>query len=693
MFSKLNNRSIQSRIMSLLVIMSITLILTLGFVFYNNTVERVKDSKRREMTTLAIETSNKIERFLFERAADIKVLATSNVLNPSKVTASIQLEYLQNVVKAYQTYDEIFVLDTLGKIVLSTRESLTESEIEPYLSKFLSGDSYVSDFIVGEGSYAYFSEPIEIDGTVVGVVVEKMNFDVIDEIIANVRIGAHGHASMRMLNQEDALEKVVGIQESYNLKDRVKYLSATYPVVKYPSQSEQWVLTVSQPVEEAFGVIHDIERYFGIVIMIFLVVFFIFSKIVSMSVTKPIRQLKQKISEILDDHKLYATSIGTSDEVKHLTSTFDFLLEELNFMMQKVLEASGEAAYVKEIKKSMSNLFEHMPNGIMTIDGRGEITSMNPAAVEMLRHNFVGCNIFKERPKQYEGLFENIASSMSNDISQSETLCIQSIDNYDVKIVISTLKQMDINEVTIGMTVILQNLEEKQKFEASVVRAKRLSELGVLSAGVAHEVRNPLASIKGYAQLVKSELAPDEQATKDLEIVLSEVERLDKIIDRFMTFASPNQPEYRENHMDRLIVDVLHLLTQKLEEQNVEVFHQLRAGAGVFFDYDQMKQVLINVVLNAIQAMPKGGTIKIETRITKLLEIEITDNGEGMSSEMMEKVFAPFYTTRQEGTGLGLSICSRIVESHDGIFEIQSKLGVGTQISIKLPVERKDSIL
>ncbi len=692
-FKGLNNRSIQSRIMSLLIIMSLTLILTLGFVFYNNTVSRVKESKKREMTTLAIETTNKIERFLFERSADVKVLASSNILNADTVTRAVQSHYLENVVKAYQTYDEIFVLDNSGALNITTNLETGSLAADFYRSNFMTNDSFVSDYILDESPYVFFSEPIIENGLKRGVVVEKMNFKAIEDIIENVRVGARGHAKLIKLGKDDKLEEMVGIKEKYSESDKGMILTATYPVIKYPTQTDQWVLSVSQPTNEAYGIIRDIEKYFAIVILVFFVIVYFFSRIVSQSVTRPIRQLKQKIGEIMNDQKLFTSDVVTSDEVKHLTSTFDFLLEELNFMMQKVLEKSGEVAYIQEIRSSMSNLIEHMPNGIVTVDGRGEITSMNPAAEEILEVSLVGANIFKAPPEKFEVLFQALKESMMNEITQNETLEFEDENAFSKKIIISILKQMDINDVVIGMTVVIQNLEERQKFEESVLRAKRLSELGVLSAGVAHEIRNPLASIKGYAQLVLSELEDETQAKADLEIVLVEVERLDKIIDRFMTFASPSQPDYKENNLDKLIQDVLHLLTKTIEMQGVKVETKLSVNETVYMDYDQMKQVFINVLINAIQAMPHGGVLKIETNISRVrddFEINIIDNGEGIPADMIEKVFAPFFTTRQQGTGLGLSICSRIVESHKGRFEIQSRQGVGTQITIKLPRQRKE---
>ena len=692
-FKDFNNRSIQSRIMRLLIIMSITLILTLGSVFYNNTVSRVKESKKREMTTLAIETTNKIERFLFERSADVKVLALSNILNAETVNIEVQKHYLENVVKAYQTYDEIFVLDNSGDLRITTNAVSGEATARFYKTHFLSDKAFVSDYIIEDESSIFFSEPIVENGIKLGVVVEKMNFESIKEIIDNVRVGARGRAELVKLGEHETLDAIVGVKEKYSEKEKGMILTATYPVIKYATQKDQWVLTVSQPTDEAYAIIRDIEKYFAIVILVSFVIVYIFSRVVSQSVTRPIRQLKQKIGEIMNDQKLYTSDVVTSDEVKHLTTTFDFLLDELNFMMQKVLEKSGEVAYIKEIRSSMSNLIEHMPNGIMTVDGKGKITSMNPAAEEILDVNLVGENIFKLPPTHYEVLFDNLKESMLSDATQNEMLNFEDENAFSKKIIISTLKQMDINEVVIGMTVVIQNLEEKQKFEESVIRAKRLSELGVLSAGVAHEIRNPLASIKGYAQLVLSELGEDTQAKEDLEIVLSEVERLDKIIDRFMTFASPNQPDRKKNDLDRLINEVLHLLTKSIDSNEIKVELNLQIKENIYMDYDQMKQVIINVLINAIQAMPSGGLLKIDTGISRLYEVcevNITDTGEGIPAEMLEKVFAPFFTTRQQGTGLGLSICSRIVESHQGSFEIQSREGVGTQITIKLPIRRKE---
>ena len=240
------------------------------------------------------------------------------------------------------------------------------------------------------------------------------------------------------------------------------------------------------------------------------------------------------------------------------------------------------------------------------------------------------------------------------------------------------------------MTVIMNHLEEKKRFQERIFRAKRLSELGELSAGVAHEIRNPLASIKGYAQLVRMELNENHQSYKDLTIVLNEVERLDRIIERFMAFAQPRQPVKTWTSVGDLIDETIKLLSSEFMQNQVSVRFIRCKNDRMMIDYEQMKQVLINILINGIQASSQGDEILVRTsRLEKeyLFVIEIIDQGDGIKEEMMDKIFTPFYTTREKGSGLGLSISTRIVENHRGILEIDNSLGKGIRVLIKLSME------
>jgi two-component system NtrC family sensor kinase len=230
---------------------------------------------------------------------------------------------------------------------------------------------------------------------------------------------------------------------------------------------------------------------------------------------------------------------------------------------------------------------------------------------------------------------------------------------------------------------------EIKKLEASVLRAKNLAALGTLSAGMAHEVRNPLTSIKGYAQYIKLENCNNDELIGDISIIINEVDRLDKIIERFLTFARPEELKVTSSNVNKLLYDVLKLI-RKESRDDIIISENYGAVPLLNIDTDQMEQVFLNIILNSIQALSVGGELNIATFCDAkcdFVDIVISDNGIGIEPENMDMIFEPFFTTKEKGTGLGLSICSRIIENHRGFLEVSSKPGIKTEFIIKLPIK------
>ena len=261
-----------------------------------------------------------------------------------------------------------------------------------------------------------------------------------------------------------------------------------------------------------------------------------------------------------------------------------------------------------------------------------------------------------------------------------------------VPIIFNTLRQTDPNGELIGMTVIMNHLEEKRRREESIMRAKRLSELGEMAAGVAHEIRNPLAAIKGYAQFARKDFTSEEQIYKDLSVILDEAARLDMIVERFMGFALPSKPVKKWTVMEDLIEETIHLLKSDFLASKVGIRLLNSSKTALLIDSGQIKQVLINLIINAIQASSPGDDILIKTALDggSFLTIEVIDRGTGIKDEVIDKIFAPFFTTKEKGTGLGLSISSRIIQNHGGTLEIDGSVKKGVRMLIKLPLKGEE---
>ncbi len=229
-------------------------------------------------------------------------------------------------------------------------------------------------------------------------------------------------------------------------------------------------------------------------------------------------------------------------------------------------------------------------------------------------------------------------------------------------------------------------------------RADRLASIGEMAAGIAHEIKNPLAGIAGVIQVLKKDIPAEDPKRAVLEEVLSQVERMDKAVRNLLSFARPPEPRMTLVDLNELIGRLLEFLSPQFAKSGIKAERNLAAGLPwLVLDPDLMQQALLNIALNAVKAMPGGGTFTVETQkempgdgVAGSVKIILSDSGEGISPENLNRIFSPFFTTRQQGTGLGLSITQRIVEQHKGDISVQSTVGKGAVFTINLPFDQKD---
>jgi two-component system sensor histidine kinase PilS (NtrC family) len=345
------------------------------------------------------------------------------------------------------------------------------------------------------------------------------------------------------------------------------------------------------------------------------------------------------------------------------------------------LLAEKESAF-DQLDLLHKSIIESVDTGILTVDLHGNIKSFNTGAEKI-----TGFLRFKIINKKIDDVFP-VLSRMLNKENQWKQGSRFEVANSGKILGCSLSPLVDSNREKIGNILIFQDLTVIKEMEQQIEKNKRLAFVGEMAAGFAHEIRNPLASISGPIQMLSKDLRLDQTDRKLMQIILRGKDRLEGFVKDFLLLARPKQSERKDIDIKVIIDDVLESLRFSPEwSEDIEVIRNLCDQTGIYGNKAEIRQVIWNLVLNAIQAMPDGGRLKIKTTPDekKYLEILISDNGCGIEERNQDRVFEPFYTTKEIGTGLGMAIVNRIVESHMGKIIIKSKLGKGTNCMVLLP--------
>ena len=248
----------------------------------------------------------------------------------------------------------------------------------------------------------------------------------------------------------------------------------------------------------------------------------------------------------------------------------------------------------------------------------------------------------------------------------------------------------DGKEEPVGRLLVLRDLTEVRRLEAEVRRREKLAAIGNLAAGVAHEIRNPLSSIKGYAAYFGSKFPPGSEDRKSAEVMVSETDRLNRVISDLLELSRPSEVSLEPQELLPVVDHSLRLVARDAAYKRLRIVTEgLDELPPVAIDPDRLAQALLNIYLNAIQAMQPGGRLTIRAGLEDSTHIflEVEDTGAGIPAEDLSKVFDPYYTTKAKGTGLGLAIVHRIVEAHGGRVTVSSRQGQGTTVRLVLPLE------
>jgi PAS domain S-box-containing protein len=350
----------------------------------------------------------------------------------------------------------------------------------------------------------------------------------------------------------------------------------------------------------------------------------------------------------------------------------------------------------------LESIVQSAMDAIITIDEAQRIVLFNRAAEDMflckaedVLHQSLGRFIPERFRKQHRVHIENFGKSGVTSRKMGALGVISGLrSNGEEFPAEAAISQVGIADARF-YTVILRDITQRKRLQEQLRRTERVAELGTLASGMAHEIGTPMNVILGRAEYLMSRTT-DETTRKGLQTIISQVERITKVMNQLLSFARRRAPERRAVALSGVIESGLEMFHERLARRRIEIETDCGdACLPVHADADQMSQVLINLLMNAIDAMPDGGQVRIRIRPVEpdVVEWTIMDTGSGMSSDVLEKVFDPFFTTKEfgAGTGLGLTVVKGIMDEHGGSISAESEPGKGTTFKMILPRSEQGS--
>ncbi len=347
-------------------------------------------------------------------------------------------------------------------------------------------------------------------------------------------------------------------------------------------------------------------------------------------------------------------------------------------------------ALSKDMREYNNLILQCIPSGVMVINMDGLVAFCNSSADSILCINYL-----KKKDKNYMSVLKGnsqiiqlIKAGINGETHFRKQMQIK-MDGSSKWIGMTTSILYDDKANPIGVIAVFSDITDVKELEADIKLKERLSAVGELSAGVAHEIRNPLSAIAGYAELLKKGLSEDEIISAT-DAIIRETKNLNRIVTNFLSFVRKPQPVFKETDINALIREIISMVSLDKNAKKIDFNINLSDSLPLIeADPFELRMAFLNIIQNAVQAMPNGGRLSVRSSVQfGKIFLEIADTGGGIPKEIGDRIFNPFFTTKEQGTGLGLAIVHKIIESHNGKIEFKSNKGKGTTFIIKLPIRR-----
>ncbi len=705
-------------------------LLIVGAVSYNSAADALIVQTRQQLDNVAGKTVEQVSHFFDVVQKDLRLLSNS----PFVQLAFLQYEFNQRLNTARRLlddycnknkyYNNVYLIDLNAECILSISDGGSQASYSDWVTKTLDRGRFVSDFNFSNNNttsgiiMCEIVYDFEIPDRKIGILAFDIKKEAFINYVADLRIGKRGRAFLihntgHLIYHPDhtpgaLLEIDLVMKGDQRFKDHIlkmmagqkgygdySYENAEKFIVYQPCKQMNWSIGLTVFKSELMADIHKLRKqvltFTAIVFGLFLPVTFFFVH----GLTRPIRKLMAGAKDIRKGNLGQKIQIDSKDE-------FSALAREFNKMAQTLKGSLNEILNLKNFKE---DIFRNLSSGIITVDDGGRITSINKSAQVML-----GCTA---DDKQQEALpvqqirdLLKAAMVSGKDVLDHE-LELPTANGEMAYVEVNTSQLKNISGGMIGAIADIRDITRRKRMEEIMVRVDKLASLGQLSAGMAHEIRNPLAGIKTSVQVL-AERAGSEDEKVLISGILSEINRLNKIVSDLLSFSRPSKPRLNAIEAPRILEKVIEMVKEKIRKHHIQVTYQWEEGLPkILADKEQLHQIFLNLTLNGIKSMEKGGTLSLSAHIFRdkkglegatprnldikayekpYIAIRFKDTGHGIAKENLSRVFNPFFSTSPSGTGLGLPIVHTLMEKNSGYIFIDSIVSKGTQVLLLLPI-------
>jgi len=415
--------------------------------------------------------------------------------------------------------------------------------------------------------------------------------------------------------------------------------------------------------------------------------------------TTELIRIKQFLEAGGDAQEFESVMLGKGGSEIHVRMSAS-LLQESDGRLNGLVALCHDLTPIRQLKTEIeqrdwffASILRNSADAIFTLDSEEKITSWNKGAEAIFGYSekeMLGKSLEVLMPdhlkeeKELEKI--SVTARVEGFLRSYQTQRITK-DGETIDVLFTRTAIRDAQGQLIGYSSVLKDITEQKLLDRHLAQMEKLSAIGELAAGLAHEIKNPLAGIKGAIEIIRDSLAPEHAHSQILGEVLSEVSRIDRSVVNLLSYSKPRKPDLHKVDLLNLIENVISFLKKVADSKSiclhVAVPSEVPQLTG---DENELKQLFMNLILNSLEAIQEEGNVwvKITSPFDSRVSVEVTDDGPGIPSEQLGKIFQPFFTSKKNGTGLGLATCKRIVANHGGLIQVQSKVGEGTRFTIDL---------